>query len=410
MYKQSKFNYSTKNSKGELLLFNSTMGEKSMCKLTNPTHIKEFLNKKAISNDTIMSKLIEKEIYIHEDLDENDKLYSILGSITNPTDLMLSISLTEKCNFSCVYCYESGTLGIIDNETKHTIINYVKHNIHRFSGLYINWFGGEPLLAINEIDELSKEFMQICAFNRRNYSASITTNGYNLTLDVFNKLLKNRVFDYQITIDGTKEIHDSQRPTKDGEPTFDRIVTNIKKIKNLPQQNFRIVLRSNLTQKIFDHLDEYIDFISEICGDDNRFNLSICYASIWSDNLNEKVTKDFIYNRDSITVLYNRLIEENRKIEIASGLSPEHGGCAYGKSNRFFIRPNGELHKCSVKFENSQNIIGKFSNGGIKLFDNYFKKNIKPQKCTQLESCFFSPICKGEGLPVCEDKQWKCLP
>lgn len=131
MYKQSKFNYSTKNSKGELLLFNSTMGEKSMCKLTNPTHIKEFLNKKAISNDTIMSKLIEKEIYIHEDLDENDKLYSILGSITNPTDLMLSISLTEKCNFSCVYCYESGTLGIIDNETKHTIINYVKHNIHQ---------------------------------------------------------------------------------------------------------------------------------------------------------------------------------------------------------------------------------------------------------------------------------------
>lgn len=399
MYKQSKFNYSTTNYRGELLLFNSVMGERSMCKLSNSAHIEEFKSKKPISDESVMSKLIEREIYVQNDLDENDKLYSIITSVTNPSDLTLSISLTEKCNFSCVYCYESGALGLIDEKTQQTIIDFVKHNIHKYSGLNINWFGGEPLLALDVIENLSKEFMQICTFNRRRYSASITTNGYNLTLDVFKKLLKNRIFDYQITIDGTKEIHDAQRPTKDGKPTFDRIVTNIKNIKGLPQQNFRIVLRSNLTQTIFAHLDEYIDFISEICGDDNRFNLSICYASKWSDNLDEKVTKNFIYNRDSITVLYDRLLEENKKIEIASGLTPEHGGCAYGKSNRFFIRPNGELHKCSVKFENSKNIVGEFLNGSIKLHDNYYKKNIKPQKCTRLEDCFFAPICKGEVCP-----------
>lgn len=410
MYKQSKFNYSVKNSKGELLLFNSTMGEASMCKLANPVYIQEYEHNMCISDADIMSILIEKGIYVKKELDENNKLYSIIGSVTNPSDLGLTISLTEKCNFACEYCYESGEIPKIDEHSKHKIVEYIKHNMHKYTGLSVNWFGGEPLIALDVIEELSKEFLHICAFNRCNYSASITTNGYDLTLDVFNLLLENKIFDYQITIDGIKKIHDKQRHTKDGKPTFDTIVTNLKNIKALPQKNFRIVLRSNLTQEIFGYLDEYIDFISEICGNDSRFNLSICYASAWSDNLKKEVKQSFIYDRDSIVPLYNKLIEKNKKIYIASSLSPEHGSCAYGKRNRFFIRPNGEVHKCSVRFENPQNIIGEFLDGNIKLFDNYFEKNIDPKKCDHLETCFYAPICKGEVCPSSRSSQGSVCP
>lgn len=226
-----------------------------------------------------------KGIYVKETLDENHKLYSIIADVTNPSDLGLTISLTEKCNFACEYCCESRMLSEIDDNSKYKIVEYVKHNMHKYTGLSINWFGGEPLLALDTIDELSKEFLKICTFNRRKYSASITTNGYDLDLDVFNMLMKNRICDYQITIDGIKEIHDRQRHTKSGKPTFERIVYNLKRIKALPQRNFRIVLRSNLTQEIFNYLDEYIDFISEICENDSRFNLSICFASVWSNNI-----------------------------------------------------------------------------------------------------------------------------
>lgn len=399
MYKQSKFNFHLMNSRNELLLYNCAVGAASMCKLVNPLYQAEYEQKKCISNEAIMKQLIKKGIYVEKGVDENDKLHSIIGRILNPTDLGLSISLTEKCNFSCVYCYESGTLPRMDESIQQSIIDFVRHNIHRYTGLFVNWFGGEPLLEIDTIEKLSKEFQKICSFNKRTYSASITTNGYNLTLDTFHKLLKCNVSDYQVTIDGIKDIHDKQRYLKGGKPTFDKIVNNLKDIKELRQKNFRIVLRSNLTQEIFDVLDDYFDFVSELCSDDARFNLSICYASVWSDTIQESIKDKFIYDRDSIIPLYEKIIEQNKKIYIASSLTPEHGGCQYGKENRYFVRPNGEIHKCSVRFENPKNIIGKLSNGNIMFFDNRFEKICNPRKCKNLESCFYAPICKGEVCP-----------
>lgn len=399
MYKQSKFNYSVENSKGELLLFNSSVGEPSMCKLSNSIYILEYKQGKCISNDAIMSNLIQKGLYIRSDIDENQKLISIINEVINPSDLGLTISLTEKCNFACSYCYESRQLPIIDEKTKHNIIDYVRHNIHNYTGLSVNWFGGEPLLALHAIEDISKEFIRICSFNKRSYFASITTNGYNLTIDVFQKLLEYHIRDFQITLDGTKELHDKQRFTKGGGTTFDRIVTNLKNIKSLNQTNFRIVIRSNLTQDIFSCVNQYIDLISDLCSNDSRFNLSICFASAWSSNISRDTRKNFIYNRDSIIVLYEELIKRNKNIYLASALNPEHGGCAYAKRNRFFIRPNGELHKCSVKFENDANIVGEFRDGSIRLSDNYYEKLIDPKRCRKLNDCFYAPICKGEVCP-----------
>ena len=295
MYKQSKFNFHLMNSHNELLLYNCAVGATSMCKLVNPLYQAEYEHKKCISNEAIMKQLIKRGIYVEEGVDENDKLQSIIDRILNPTDLGLSISLTEKCNFSCVYCYESGSLPRMDESIQQAIVDFVRHNIHRYTGLFVNWFGGEPLLEIDTIEKLSKEFQKICSFNKRTYSASITTNGYNLTLDTFHKLLKCNVLDYQVTIDGIKDIHDKQRYLKGGKPTFDKIVNNLKNIKALRQKNFRIVLRSNLTQEIFDVIDDYFDFVSELCSDDTRFNLSMCYASVWSDTIQENIKDKFIY-------------------------------------------------------------------------------------------------------------------
>jgi uncharacterized protein len=41
----------------------------------------------------------------------------------------------------------------------------------------------------------------------------MTTNGYLLNRDLFNKLLNLYIKQYQITIDGTEDIHDKNRVT-----------------------------------------------------------------------------------------------------------------------------------------------------------------------------------------------------
>ena len=349
---------------------------------------------------TIEDLLLSKGILVNSEVDENLKLKTLISGILAPSDLKLILSITERCNFLCKYCYESHNKLDISEDIKHKIIDYVRYNIHRFTSLNITWFGGEPLLGLDNIREMSQELMKICTFNHRNYTASMTTNGYLLNIDTFKELLKYRVWAYQITLDGLRDNHDMQRPTVTGGPTFDRVVDNLWAIKKLKSRNFHIVIRSNLTKDIFNHMDEYVEFLCDLCGDDNRFSLSICYASNWSENIDTDFKDSFIEDRKTVFPLYEKFLKCKKKINFAFLLNPEDGACELGRSNRFFIRPNGELHKCSIHFENSQNIVGRLNNHQIELKDIYYQKIINPAKCENLESCFYAPICKGEGCPA----------
>lgn len=409
MFKQSKFNYTCKNDDGELLIYNTYMGTKSMCKIKDVMLQNMFLKNLPIEDEAVFSKLISKGVLVNAELDENLKLNNLIYRILSPSDLKLVISLTEECNFLCKYCYESHNKTKLTSDVKSNIINYLRHNMHKFTSLNVAWFGGEPLLDLEDIIELSHKFIEICTFNRRKYTASITTNGFLLDIETFKELLENKVWAYQITLDGTKTIHDMQRPALDGQPTFDTIVKNLIQIKNMKNRNFHIGIRSNLTNIIFDYLDEYVDFISYLCGNDDRFSLSICFASEWSNNIQKDFKSTLINNRQNIIPLYEKFMKCKDKINFTFLLNPEDGACGLGRENRFFIRPNGELHKCSVKFEEQNNSVGVFSGNQIILNDTYYKKIINPRKCDDFDSCFFAPICKGDCCPAAQNtKSLKC--
>lgn len=410
MLKKSKFNYVCENDGGDVLIYNAFVGAKSLCKLHREEHKEKFNNGEFDENDPMCKELIKKGILVDEGVNENLKLYTQITDELAPSDLSLVISITEKCNFLCKYCYESHNNMSITPEVKEKIIEFVRHNIHKYTAFEATWFGGEPLLMFDDIKEMSKEFMKICAFNKRYYKSSITTNGYLLDVDTFKELLKLRIRTYQITIDGTEPMHNMQRPLAGGQPTFKRIYDNLMEIKKLKNHNFHIVIRSNLTEEIFNHMDEYVNMISDICGNDNRFSVSVCYASVWSDNIDPEFKDTFIYNRDKIFPLYEKLLECDKSINYSFLLDPSDGACEFGRRNCFFVRPNGELHKCSVRFEDPKNIVGKFEDNKIKLNENYYVKNVYPRTCEELENCFFAPVCKGDGCPAIRKKDAHSCP
>lgn len=187
---------------------------------------------------------------------------------------------TEKCNFKCKYCYETFRKGKMSPAVQDAIINYVKKNIRNHTELAVIWFGGEPLEALDVIERLSLAFINICQLARKPYSASMTTNGYNLTPEVYNKLYDLKVYGYQITLDGYKDQHNSQRISDD-------------KIK---QSN------SNVVESNYEQYSSVEKEIMEICSkhlgyeninlQDNFFELgadSIILGMIFRD-LDEKFT------------------------------------------------------------------------------------------------------------------------
>lgn len=411
MLKHSKFNFCTQNEIGELLLYNSYIGLHSLCKLRKKKDIESFVSNDfdKLSNKTIMS-LKERGLIVDIDENEDAKMYSQLLEVISPKNLNLIINPTEKCNFKCVYCYESFKHGEMSEETQSKVVSFVRNSIHNYTGLNVSWFGGEPLLSASTIMSLSDKFMRICRFNKRSYSSSITTNGYLLDSGLFNELLNRNVNNFQITIDGTKEIHDKQRVLASKKGTYDRIIKNLSSIKKSKARNFNIVLRVNFTEEIFDQFEIFLDDIKMLFDDDSRFTLSCYKVGDWGGSIPFEYRENLVRDSSSgMRKIYMKILESKQIIPIRFDyLNPGSGLCYAGKKNNFLISSDGSVHKCTIDFEEDQSTVGCLTNNCIKLSKQYFKYVCVPTTCGEFHNCFFSPVCTGDPCPIKGSNERRC--
>lgn len=247
MYKPSMFNFILEDGE-EMILYNAMSGLPTACRIrkNHVSIVKDVLLKSDIlikpdESNSIISTLIQKGFLVASDLDEKQKREALFTEINSGSMLRLIVLPTEQCNYRCKYCYESFRRGKMLPETQEAVIKFVQKNIQRFSGIRLSWFGGEPLLAMDIIESMSMRLMEICKKAKRKYISDITTNGYLLSQDTFRKLLDLNVIEYQITIDGTKEIHDAKKPLINGNGTFDVVTNNIR-------ESIQDYLRSDATK------------------------------------------------------------------------------------------------------------------------------------------------------------------
>ena len=151
-------------------------------------------------------------------------------------------------NFRCIYCYEKDSLTPckMSEETEGNIVNLLKHQIGKIKHFSVTWYGGEPLLGLDSLQRLSKEFIKICDENQIAYSAGIVTNGYLLTLETYNILKECRVTGMQITIDGDEETHNQRRPLAGGQPTYQKIMSNLEALPYPSEMNISKSDRSHV--------------------------------------------------------------------------------------------------------------------------------------------------------------------
>ena len=130
------------------------------------------------------------------------------------------------CNFACSYCYQEGYDPIKQPLNTEVIDAFFKYIKKEFSDKkkYITVFGGEPLLPGNTNYNLIKYFLE--KSKEAKLDVAFVTNGYTI-LDYLELLKTASIREIQITLDGTKEIHDSRRYLKGHQPTFDKIVEGI---------------------------------------------------------------------------------------------------------------------------------------------------------------------------------------
>lgn len=134
------------------------------------------------------------------------------------------------CNMKCDYCFYSDetkkrkvqNYGFMSIET---LKNVMRKTIPRAEGMIsIAFQGGEPTLRGIEFFEEVIEFEKKYNKNHVIIQNSIQTNGYMLD-EKWCTFLKKNNFLVGISVDGTKQIHDSLRHGADGfSKTYDRIL------------------------------------------------------------------------------------------------------------------------------------------------------------------------------------------
>jgi uncharacterized protein len=191
--------------------------------------MEELANKGYITDEQDELKLYRKKYLDH--LDNLDK-----------EEIQLFFVPNYSCNFSCSYCYQDQYENPLNGLSVNIIDAFFEYIRTEFSARnkYITIFGGEPLLN-NDRQKGLIEYL-ISKATLSNIDTCIVTNGYFLS-EYTDIIRKGRIREIQVTLDGTREIHNSRRYLKGGGGTFDQIVDGIDMcLENQIQVNLRMVI------------------------------------------------------------------------------------------------------------------------------------------------------------------------
>lgn len=394
--RESNYNFFIKNEENNgVIAYNSFTSAMAMM---NNEEFERFNSSKENDFDSCEEetiKLLKNNGYIIEDdYKELDAIEcDFLNAKYSNNFMVLTIAPTEDCNFRCIYCYEKNSIKpkYMDIKTADNVVSYIKKRIKDIRGLKINWYGGEPLLSMNIIKNISESVIKLCDENNVYFDASIVTNGYFLNEKNLDVLSSCKVKSIQVTIDGNKEIHDKRRFLNGGGPTFDTIIKNLRLIKNY---DVNVNLRVNIDKTNVHIVEEVTNIIKKINGGKNIS----CYLGMVTST-DGCYKKSECFNTEEFS--YKNLDFHIKNYEDISYMYPNIRKLACGAEGTFslVIGADGETYKCWEDMGKKDLSTGNI-NGEISFYN---KNNIRylsnnPINHKSCRECKVLPLCMGGCL------------
>lgn len=321
-------------------------------------------------------------------------LSEIVDERVHTTDtLNLSVMLSLRCNFGCVYCYEGLNLRNGGNAVKPALILDLFNNLpSHLKRVEMDWFGGEPLVTFGLMRELNDQLQLECARRRLEYTASLTTNGYLLEGDVLQYICESRFSHAVVTLDGPPDQHDKLRPLRNGGGTFRKILRNV---QTAVEAGLHVILRINLTSANVDRVIEAYDVLDD-AGLKNQVEVSL--QQVVSSDVNPcddlcLSTEDFA--RVAMET-YKRAAEKGWIVFPHIDSIRSLGYCIADYPGRLIIGMDGRLYKCG-ELSMTGEYIGRLDAGILKIDDKKHSRWVgkSPLGYKECRECQIAPICMG---------------
>jgi uncharacterized protein len=321
------------------------------------------------------------------------------------SQFLLTIIPTFACNLACDYCFVASKRGTMSVQVQDAVIDFVRRRLQSrtYPSLSVDWFGGEPTLALSVIERLSRAFTQMCEDRNVRYAAQVITNGTRLSGSAVEILERSRVTRLQITLDGAAAVHDRRRPHRSGgESSYRQIMEGLERVVG----RFLVRLRINVDQSnangVWMLLDDFErrGWLSQGC----RFYPYLARLSPLTDacaSVSQQACSLAEYQ--TLSARWMRRLARLAPDVIYQPLyqfpEPKLYNCGAVGANGFVFTPSGDIHKCGLMIDEPREAVGRVDQQLDEDSAAAQKwKNWNPFDLPECRECSFLPSCLG-GCP-----------
>jgi len=273
-----------------------------------------------------------------------------------------------SCNFRCSYCYQdeytNPTLSA-SHELIDAFFQYIRKELAN-RRKYLTIFGGEPLLNTPHQQSLIAHLVN--KSNEADLDICVVTNGYYLE-DYIDELSKGKIREIQITLDGTKEMHDKRRFLRGGSPTFEPIV---KGVDAAMAAGFPVNLRMVIDKQNIENLPELATFAIDKGWTSNPLfktqigrNYELHHCQSTPDQLFTRIS--LFHKIFELTEQYPHILEFYKPSYSVAKYLSEHGelpdplfdACPACKSEWAFDY-TGRIYSCTATVGKEEEALGTF--------------------------------------------------
>lgn len=309
------------------------------------------------------------------------EIFDIINSSNNILEeklqvIDITILLTKKCNFQCIYCYQDREAINLTFEKSEIILKEIELLIlDGVKKINIHYFGGEPLLNIEQLIYIHHCMKKLEIIYGIKYSSFLTTNGSLLNKEILNKIDFDII---QLTFDGYKETHEKYKVSK--KFTYNALLYKILDILNFSESKIRI--RFNICKNNANDFEDVIRDIFNLEGINiQRIDFHFNFMHKFDDKsyFTELTIKEF---SGIDWKLRKQLQSYGIKLKLPKPISIS---CKFSFKLAVCLSPNLETHYCS----SSEELVSN-SNSPMKFFSDKKPKLSLPQICCE---CKVLPLC-----------------